>query len=311
MRTDGRTEGIIMKGVGGLYTVRPDFALPDGERHIVCPARGKFRHEKVSPLAGDRVVLEREGESWAIGEIVGRKNALRRPTVANVTHLVAVIPAARPKPDPETADKLICCAESAGIEPVIVINKSDLAPEEARRLAEVYRLAGFEVFLTSAQSGEGVAALGEYFGRLDEGATVVFSGASGAGKSTLMTHLFPELRLRTGDVSRKSERGRHTTRTAELFEVSPGLYLADTPGFTMLDFANYNFFPSAELSYLFREFLPYIGECRYTKCTHLCEDGCAVCAARDEGKIPADRHRSYVNIYAEMKKTPDWARKKL
>ena len=141
-----------MKGVGGLYTVRPDFADPaeGADGYITCPARGKFRHEKVTPYPGDRVILDREGESWAIGEIVERKNSLIRPTVANITHLVAVIPAARPKPDPETADKLICCAESAGIEPIIVINKADLDPEGAEKLAEVYRRAGFEVFLMSA-----------------------------------------------------------------------------------------------------------------------------------------------------------------
>lgn len=298
-----------MKGVGGLYTVRPDFASGE-EDYILCPARGKFRHEKVTPIAGDRVILEKEGESWAIGEIGERKNSLIRPTVANVTHLVAVVPAARPKPDPETADKLICCAESAQIEPIIVINKADVDPDEAEHLTAVYSRAGFSVFPMSAQTGEGVSALGDYLSSLDGSATVVFSGASGAGKSTLMTRLFPHLCLRTGDVSRKSSRGRHTTRTAELFEVSPGLFLADTPGFTMLDFANYNFFPSADLAYLFREFLPYIGECRYTKCTHLREEGCAICAARDEGVIPTERHQSYVNIYAEMKKTPDWARKK-
>ena len=300
-----------MKGVGGLYTVRPDFAGYGEEGYISCSARGKLRLEDVTPYPGDRVELEREGEAWAIVSVLERKNSLRRPTVANVSHLAAVIPAAHPKPDLETVDKLICCAENAGIEPIIAVNKADIAPDEAKRIAGIYRSAGFEVFPMSAQTGDGTKELGDYLGRLEKGSAVVFSGASGAGKSTLMTRLFPALELKTGDVSRKSERGRHTTRTAQLFEVLPGLFLADTPGFTMLDFAKYNFFPTENLAYLFREFLPYIGKCRYTKCTHLCEEGCAVCAARDEGIIPGERHRSYVDIYNEMNKTPEWARKKL
>lgn len=333
-RTDKteKIEGIIMKGVGGLYTVRLPLNTddPDAPRYVTCPARGKFRHENVTPYPGDRVILEKESDAWAVGEILPRRTTLHRPAIENVTHLVAVIPAAKPKPDLETVDKLICCAESAGIEPIIVVNKADLDRTEAERIERIYVRAGFTVFLISAATGEGVGSVKEYLSDLAKAGadkpgadtseantsdtayvSIVFSGASGAGKSTLLTALFPDLDLRTGDVSRKTSRGRHTTRTAELFEISDGLFLADTPGFTMLDFANYNFFPHSELCGLFREFLPYTGDCRYTKCTHLCEEGCRVCEAVESGAIPAERHENYKRIYAEMKKTPDWKRRQM
>ena len=302
----------ILKGVGGLYTVRPDLVGEDVPPRINCSARGKLRSGEETPYPGDRVELECSGGAWAIARILERKNALRRPTVANVTHLAAVIPAPRPKPDLMTADKLILYAESAGIEPIVVVNKSDLAPDYARHIAQVYENAGYRSFLISALGGEGTDELRDYVlsaSSPSSPSTVTFSGASGVGKSTLMTKLFPELSLATGAVSRKSERGRHTTRTAELFEVANGLFLADTPGFTMLDFARYNFFPSGDLAYLYREFEPYIGKCKYTKCTHHREEGCAVIAAEKEGKISPERRESYIKIYEEMKKTPDWARK--
>ena len=341
--------GVIQKGVGGLYTV-----ATDGGEIITCPARGKFRHEGECPYPGDRVAAVCEDGAWAIDSILERANRLIRPAVANVTHLVAVIPACRPKPDTVTADKLIAAAEDKDIVPVIVINKRDLDPAESARLASIYRRAGFDVFEMSAASGEGVDALGEYLAAAGErskngnddaggelagtyesrtplvvfsGASgagneragadeskcrpplVVFSGASGAGKSTLMTRLFPGLKLKTGDVSRKSERGRHTTRTAELFDVG-GYYVADTPGFTMLDFAQFNFIPTENLAFSFREFLPYVGKCRYTKCTHTKEEGCAILEAVGAGEIPRERHENYAAIREEMLRTPEWKRRK-
>lgn len=308
--TENKAFGMIMKGVGGLYTVRPDLYSRDEDKYITCSARGKLRNSDYVPYPGDRVVIEGEGDSRVITEICERKNSLIRPTAANITHLVAVIPTAKPKPDLLTVDKLILCAESAGIETIVCVSKSDLDGAEAKRIADIYTLAGYHAFCISSENGEGVCALRDHLLSLSaKGANVVFSGASGVGKSTLMNRLFPSLELKSGAVSAKSQRGRHTTRTAELFEICDGLFIADTPGFTMLDFARYNFFPSAELAFLYREFNDCIGKCRYTKCTHLREEGCAVISALNEGKISAERHENYVKIYAEMKKTPDYARR--
>ena len=155
----------ILKGVGGLYTVRPDLVGEDVPPRINCSARGKLRSGEETPYPGDRVELECSGGAWAIARILERKNALRRPTVANVTHLAAVIPAARPKPDLMTADKLILYAESAGIEPIVVVNKSDLAPDYARHIAQVYENAGYRSFLISALGGEGTDELRDYVHR--------------------------------------------------------------------------------------------------------------------------------------------------
>ena len=154
-RSRAPAQGVVIRGVGGLYAAK----LADGSV-VSCVARGRFRHEGESPLPGDRVRLACEDGSWAIDEILERANRLIRPTVANVTHLVAVIPACRPKPDTVTADKLIAAAEDKDITPVIVINKRDLDPAESARLAAIYRRAGFDVFEISAATGEGVDALG-------------------------------------------------------------------------------------------------------------------------------------------------------
>ena len=301
-----RREGTILKGVGGLYNVSLD-----GGGEVVCPARGRFRHDGETPLPGDRVAVSSADGAHAIDSILPRKNRLIRPAAANVTHLVALVPACRPKPDTLTVDKLIAAAEDADIVPVIAVNKRDLDPVESARLAALYRQSGFDVFELCAESGEGVGELFDYLASArgeGEKALAVFSGASGAGKSTLMTRLFPELDLKTGAVSRKSERGRHTTRTAQLFDVG-ALYVADTPGFTMLDFARFNFFPTENLAFSFREFLPYVGKCRYTKCTHTKEEGCAILAALDSGEIARERHENYVAIRAEMLRTPEWKRR--
>jgi len=294
----------------------------------------------ITPLVGDMVNIERDTEAdtadyqeyrdssdddmrgmrdvrvdYVIDDILPRKNSLIRPAVANLTHLFAVIPAAQPKPDLLTADKMTVIAENCGIEPVIVINKADIDPENTDMLKSVYTKAGYTVFTLSAATGDGVGALYSY---IEENASrghmlSAFAGVSGAGKSTLMTRLFPELKLKTGSVSRKIERGRHTTRHAELYPVELGggtLYIADTPGFSMLDFTRFNFFPTDELALSFREFADCAGKCRYTKCTHTKEEGCAVLRRIEAGEAAESRHDSYVKILLEMKKKPEWARQK-
>ena len=140
-----------------------------------------------------------------------------------------------------------------------------------------------------------------------------FAGVSGAGKSTLMTALFPDLQLKTGVVSRKTERGRHTTRHVELYPIAVGkgiFWLADTPGFSMLDFTRFDFFPYDELAGSFREFAECLGECRYTKCTHTKEEGCAILAKLADGKIAPVRHENFITIGEEIRKKPQWKREK-
>lgn len=349
-------KGIITKGVGGLYEVRPVYSEGSitedagcisvektGERFpnvLSCRARGKFRSESMTPTVGDLVTVteseetgdrhsfgkpkgrneraDSSGGEWVIDIIHQRRNELIRPPLVNLTHLFLLLPAARPRPDLLMADKLSAISEDAGIEPVIVIGKADIDGEEASRLEEIYRLAGYRTFVLSASTFRGVDKLRDFLASMADGynGTVLaaFAGVSGAGKSTLMTALFPELRLAAGSVSRKTERGRHTTRSVELFPLSPDgehiMYIADTPGFSMLDFTRYNFFPASRLAENFREFSDCLGRCRYTKCTHTVEEGCAVLEKLSRGEISASRHENYVKIFEELKATPDWKRRK-
>lgn len=314
--TDKNTlSGTIIKGVGGMYTVLCNGDCESfSDRIISCRARGVFRHESITPLPGDSVVLLKDGEEtdYVIDSIEERRSSLVRPAMANLTHLFIVIPAAKPKPDLLTADKLISAAEGKDIEPVIIITKSDIDDEESEKLKKVYELGGFTVFCLSAVTGEGVDPLSDYIAENSEGMIAAFAGASGAGKSTLMGRLFPDLKLKTGEVSRKTQRGKHTTRHAELypFKTKEGVCLiADTPGFSMLDYTRFYFFDAAELPYTFREFKSHLGECKYTKCTHTKEEGCEVLKALKAGEIAKSRHESYLLILEEIKKKPEWKRK--
>ena len=302
--------GMIIKGVGGLYTVLAD----NGER-VLCRARGVFRHDGVTPLVGDRVTLSGEADGgFAIDAIEQRKNILIRPAMANLTHLFVVIPASKPKPDLSTVDKLIAVAEEKNVEPVVVVNKCDADPDEAQRIRTIYTGAGFTCFTLSAVTGEGCSALLDYFteNAKDKVMTSALAGASAAGKSTLMKRLFPDRDFKTGDVSRKTERGRHTTRHVELFEASRigKCFIADTPGFSLLDFTVFNLCDLSDLPFAFREFADCLGKCRYTKCTHTKEEGCAVLEKQSRGGISKERHDSYVAIYNEIKAIPEWKRKK-
>ncbi len=257
---------------------------------------------------------------FVIREICPRQNTLVRPPMANLTHLFVVLPCASPAPDLTMADKLTAMAVHGGICPVMVVNKADMAPAMGQKLTDIYTKAGFPVFLVSAITGEGVDKLEDYLAR--EAASGVakgipmraaFAGVSAAGKSTLMTRMYPTLALKTGEVSHKIERGRHTTRHVELYPVTAGVhtyYLADTPGFSMLDFTRFNLLPLEDLPVSFPEFADCLGQCRYTKCTHTKEEGCAVLEKLHEGKIAPSRHESYIAMGEEIRKKPQWQREK-
>lgn len=295
-----KKQGKIIKGVGGKYTVLC------GEERIIARARGVFRHEQISPEVGDNVLLriENEGDAY-IEDILARKNLLIRPPMANLDYMFITAAAAKPAPIPATLDKLSAICVHADIIPVFVITKCDLDPENGAALAALYRNSGFTVFTLSAEDGEGIEALRAFLTENMAGKTAAFAGASGIGKSTLLNALFPELGLATGGISEKIARGKHTTRHVELFEALGGM-LADTPGFSMLDFMRFDFMTAEDLPYAFPEFADHLGRCRYKKCTHLCEDGCAIVEALAEGKIEKTRHDSYVELYNILKDKKEW-----
>ena len=302
---ENTNRGRIIKGVGGLYQVQ----LPDQNPPVACRAKGAFRHENLTPLVGDIVSLEFDPTGDAmISDIDERKNALIRPPLSNLDYMFVTLAAAKPLPVLETVDKLICILEHHHITPVIVVTKYDASPDYAEELRALYAGAGFDAFCTCSKDGYGVDALREYVKTRCEGSISAFAGASGVGKSTLLNALFPALELQTSEISRKIERGRHTTRTVELFHM-PGTesgYIADTPGFSMLDFARFNFFGKEDLPLTMREFVPHLGNCRFTKCSHTKEQGCAILEAVKRGEIAKSRHDSFVAIYDVLKNKHDW-----
>ena len=286
-------EGLIIKGVGGLYFVETAQGV------YACKARGVFRKDGVKPLPGDRVTVAVEELSSTVAEIHPRKNSLNRPPVANIDKLVIISGAVSPAPSTLIIDRLTAAGEKHGIEPVVTFSKSDVA--DVSRFVEIYRSAGFRSFAFSSVTGEGI----DEFRSVFDGGVCVLTGNSGAGKSTLLNVLEPSLRLETGDVSKKLGRGRHTTRAVELFRVG-GAYIADTPGFSSLDMEGGEFISKYDLELCFPDFGPFRENCRFTGCSHTAEKGCAVLAALNEGKLQPTRHESYVAMYNEAKAVPDW-----
>lgn len=291
-------EGLVIKSVGGLFEVCPD---GDSGARIPCRARGSLRRGDARVLVGDRVVLSAEGSTTVIERVLPRKNALIRPPLANLGALFVTLAVTAPAPLPETTDKLLAIAEHNGIPAAVIVTKSDLAPAAAEDLAALYRGAGYPAFAVSRVGREGIDALADYLrGVLRNGCIGAFSGASGVGKSSLINTLFPTCAAEEGEISERIGRGRNTTRHTELFPVFEGGYLADTPGFTMLDFARFDFMARDDLAAAFREFAPYLSGCRYTDCRHIKEEECSVRAAVRDGRIAESRYRSYCALYAVL-----------
>ena len=300
--------GKVVKGLGGLYETR--VVTENGIERLSCRAKGVLKRDEEKVLIGDNVKIlldDSTPDGLVISEIVERKNSLIRPPMANLDYLFIVFAAKKPSPVIETVDKLIAISVHNGITPVIVITKSDLDAEIADELAAIYIKVGIPTFVTSSEDKTGVEPLAEYIeSEVKDGKTAAFAGASGVGKSTLMNALFPNLTLATAEISRTIERGRHTTRHVEIFEVQGGPdtgFLADTPGFSLIDFARFDFFSLEEIIPTFPEFLPYVGKCRYTDCAHVGEgaDECAIAKATLDGIIPESRLESYRSIYKVLK----------
>ncbi len=290
-------EGIIHKALSGFYYVDCD-----GES-VTCRARGKFRHEKLTPLVGDRVSITRLPDgSGSVDAILPRKNEFHRPAVANIDLLVVVCSGAIPVTDPFLIDRVTAMAERRGCESVICFNKWDL--EQPQALYETYRNAGFPTLRVSAETGEGIQALSD----LIAGKVCAFTGNSGVGKSSILNILEPGFVRPVGEVSEKLGRGRHTTRHVELFRLKNGAVVADTPGFSSFEEEGTGC-PPEELQYAFREFAPYLDGCRFLDCAHVKEKGCAVLEALQAGKIAQSRHDSYVRLYEQARSVPEWQRK--
>ena len=267
---------------------------------VRCAARGIFRNMGISPSAGDLVRVESEDNSEpVIAEIHERRNFLVRPPLANLDKIVFVNSTAEPAVNRFILDKLVAIADSKGIEPVIVFTKIDL--ENAGDLPEIYRGIGIPVCAVDNTTGEGTDSVR----KLIAGKIAAFIGNSGVGKSSLLNSIYPDLELDTAHISKKLGRGRHTTRQVELFKRDGG-YIADTPGFSTVDTERYVRLSKEEIPGAFREFREFVGECRFANCAHGKEQGCAVRAAVDEGKIAQTRYISYLKMYREASVINDW-----
>lgn len=289
------SEGRIQKALSGFYYV------DTGSEMLTCRARGKFRKEGISPLVGDRVRVRELGNGEGfVEEILPRRNSFIRPAVANIDQLVVIGSGAIPKTDPFLIDRVASIAALKQCDVIILLNKSDL--ERADELYDLYSATGFPTLRVSAETGEGLEELkGLIAGKLS-----AFTGNSGVGKSSILNALEPGFSLQVGEVSTALGRGRHTTRHVELFRLSCGAEIMDTPGFSSFEAEDLNLEWKHHLPETFIEFAPYLNECRFVGCSHTKEKGCAVLEAVKAGKIQKKRHESYLRLYEELKPIQEW-----
>ena len=293
------SEGRIQKALSGFYYV------DTGSEVLTCRARGKFRKEGVSPLVGDQVEVRELGNGeGVVDRILPRRNFFARPAVANIDQLVVIASASIPKTDPFLIDRVVAIAALKDCEVVVVLNKCDLDP--ADDLYGIYEAAGFRTLRVSAETGEGLEELKTVIA----GKLSAFTGNSGVGKSSILNALDPEFRLKVGEVSDALGRGRHTTRHVELFTLSCGAEIMDTPGFSSFETDELNLELKHRLPETFRDFVPYLDDCRFVGCSHTKEKGCAVLDALKAGKIRKSRHESYLRLHEELKPLKEWQENK-
>ena len=289
----GKLEGIITKVISG-------FCYVEAEGNVYeCKPRGAFRKENITPVAGDKVIITVSGNKGVVESINERKNHLIRPPLANLDKLFIVSSCSTPAINTLLIDRMTAISEYLDIIPVIVFNKCDLG--SFGELPEVYRKIGYSSFVVSAETGEGIDALISEI----KGCVSAFSGNSGVGKSSILNRLFPTLGLSTGDVSLKLGRGRHTTRQVELFKCNDG-YVADTPGFSSLELADFQITDKNQLKYYFKEISALSDKCRFSTCSHTTEPGCSVIDGVLHGTIAKSRHESYISIYNDLKTIKPW-----
>ncbi len=286
--------GVILKAVGGLYTVES----PEGL--LQCKARGVFRQRGISPCAGDRVEVTGD----CIVEILPRKNLLIRPPLANLDQLILVLSTCDPAPNLLLLDKFLAVCVHKQIQPMLVFTKLDLA--DAAVYAETYRATGFPIFFVDYNQPE---KLEQIYDALAEKISA-FTGNSGVGKSTLLNALDARLQIETAAISKKLGRGRHTTRTTELYTLENGGKVADTPGFSTFETESYAKLSAEELAECFPDFTAVEDGCRYDDCRHRKEPDCGIRQAVADGRIAQSRYESYLAMLEEILARKEWGKKK-
>lgn len=289
---DNGMQGKIIKGIAGFYYVHTEKGL------VECKARGIFRKDKIKPLVGDNVEIELVDEEQLLGNIIRilpRSNALIRPASANINQALVIFAVVKPNPNYNLLDRFLINMEQQKLPCIICFNKKDIATDkELEELGEAYGGCGYQVLFVSGAKEQGM----EEIQKCLKGKTTVVAGPSGVGKSTIINALYPEAHMETGEISRKIERGKHTTRHAELFALDKDTFIMDTPGFTSLGLFDME---KEDLQGFYPEFAEFEKNCKFGGCSHISEPVCGVKNALSEGKISRVRYDNYVTLYEELK----------
>ena len=287
-------KGRIVKAISGFFYVKSDRGL------VTCRGRGVFKINDVVPLVGDRVgyrLINDEENEGVLEKVYPRNNQLVRPPVANIDQVLAVFSIQKPSPNFVLLDRILLMAEKEELETIICFNKADLsetiALDPVWELINAYRIMGYCVYVISAKDGRGIEDLRNAL--MDK--TTVLAGSSGVGKSTIINALFPGHGLKTGDISLKKHRGKHTTRHSEIYPAGENTWLMDSPGFSILSADDID--PICVRDY-FRDISAYQSNCRFHSCVHLEEPDCAVKEAVADGKIHQNRYANYTGILSEI-----------
>lgn len=290
-------QGKIVKGIAGFYYVYTEDGPEKCGKIYECKAKGIFRKENRKPLTGDDVrleILDEEEGTGSLVELLPRHSELVRPAVANIDQALVVFAIVKPEPNFNLLDRFLIMMEQQGLDSIICFNKQDIAaPEEKEELRRAYESTGYRVLFASAKKQEGMEELKE----LLYGKTTAVAGPSGVGKSSLINCLKPSAEMQTGEISRKIDRGKHTTRHSELIALHKNTYIMDTPGFTSLQLF---LMEKEELKDFYPEFAAYEKDCRFRGCIHLNEPDCGVKEALREGKISRVRYHNYQVLVQEL-----------
>ena len=285
--------GKIIKGISGFY-----YVYVEGAGLYECKAKGAFRKQKIKPLVGDNVeiaVIDEANKLGNVEKILPRKNELIRPAVSNIDMALVIFASAKPDPNFNLLDRFLCMMEYQKVPVTICFNKIDLAAQEKlKEYSAIYEPAGYNVIFTCTKTKEGLDRIRS----LLEGKTTTVAGPSGVGKSSIINCLQSDIRMETGTISEKIERGKHTTRHSEIIPISHDTYIMDTPGFSSMDVPE---FEKEDLWTCYPEFVRHEPYCRFIGCSHINEPDCGVKTAVEDGEISPVRYGNYKLLYEELK----------
>lgn len=286
-------QGKIIKGIAGFYYVHVA-----GKGIYECKAKGIFRKENIKPLVGDDVEIEitdAKDFEGNIMEILPRKNSLIRPAVANIDQALLIFAMTKPEPNYNLLDRFLIMMKQQGLECILCFNKKDISNREDRQhIEKIYENSDCRIMFVSAVKKEGIDSLVDVL----RGKTTAVAGPSGVGKSSIVNCLQKGKQMETGAISKKIERGKHTTRHSELITISDSTYIMDTPGFSSLSLFDME---KEELKEYYPEFAPYEKKCKFMTCAHIHEPVCGIRDALGEGYISRIRYNNYVAFYEELK----------